>query len=437
MNSKSVVKGFHPVQSIKASVRNWLGVPLGLMDLSLWPSKDQSTGQVISSGTALKLSAVVACVRLISESIATLPLVLYDRNYAAKTPAVKHPLYQVLLTMPNKNSTASVMWESFVAAMLLNGFGRCQRLAYRGETVGLDFLDPIRFHRTLNMDGTFTNRYIDVNNKMRIIPPELLFEVPGFSLDNGRFGVSAIMYGSSVIGAAQASDQAAATTFKNGMMPTTYFYMDRVLKAEQRTKFREETKKEIMGSMNAGNSPLLEAGMKVGTVGINPTDAQLLESRGWSVEEICRLFRVPPWMIGHMPQGQMRQSAGLEQELLMFLTFTLRPWLARVEQGILKDLLSPAERLRYYVAYDIKEFLKTDSAARSAFYSVMVNNGIMTRDECRQSEGLPLLGGNADVLTVQTALTTLNDIGKGGSQTEKALATLAQYLNGGLGNEHS
>jgi HK97 family phage portal protein len=151
--------------------------------------------------------------------------------------------------------------------------------------------------------------------------------------------------------------------------------------------------------------------MDAKTIGINPKDAQLLESRAFSVEEICRWFRVPPHMVGHSEKSTSWGS-GIEQQMIGFLTFTLRPWLTRIEQAINKDLLSPVEQMRMYAEFSIEGLLRADSAGRSAYLSTMVNNGLMTRDEGRSKENLPPKGGNADVLTVQTALIPIDQLGQ-------------------------
>lgn len=416
---------------IKGSITNWLGIPIGLTSGEFWTewaSRQSNSGQRVDYNTVMTLSTVWSCVRLIAESISALPLTLYQQTSSGRVPAVQHPLYNILRSAPNSDTTAVVHWEAQIAAMLLRGWGRAEKLMMGDRVVGLKFLDPCRLTRTMNTNGTYLYTYKELNGTVRMIPEARLFAVPGFTL-NGVDGLSAIQYGYNVFGNALASDQAAGKTFENGLMPTVYFYMERVLNQKQRDQFREETMPKISGAMNAGKSPLLEGGMKAGTIGINPTDAQLLESRSFSVEEICRWFRVPPWMIGHSGSST-KWGTGMEQELIGFLTFTLRPWLTRIEQHVLKDLLTPAERVHYYAQYDLSDFLKADSGARSSFYSTMVNNGIMTRGEVRDREGLPKMGGNTDVLTVQSALVPLDNLGQGASSTDAALALLAQRFTG-------
>jgi HK97 family phage portal protein len=424
---------------IRASVLGWLGQPIGLTTTdfwSAWAGYPNASGQCVNVTSALALAAFVACIRLIAESISTLPIVLYRNTSNGRKPATNHPLYDVLQTLPSPDTTASLMWESYIASMLMWGWGRAQKLVFNDRVVGLEFLDPLRLNVTCNPDGTYTYKYRERNGSTRTLSQKEIFGVPGFSLD-GYNGLSAIQYGANVLGTAMAADNAAGSTFRNGLMPTTYFSVDRILKKDQRDEFRDNTVGKITGAMNAGKPPLLEMGMKVGTVGINPTDAQLLESRGWSVEEICRIMRVPPWMIGHTPEGSTKWGTGMEQELLAFLTFSLRPWLTRIEQGIMKDLLSPSERVSYFAKYDLTDFLRADTAARSAFYTAMTSNGVMTRDECRGYENLPLMGGNASKLTVQSAMVLLDDLGKikAPAPPPDPLSALAAHYFGVRSNE--
>jgi len=223
-----------------------------------------------------------------------------------------------------------------------------------------------------------------------------------------------------VFGGALAAEHAANSTFKNGLRPTTYFKYPTVLRKDQRDEARQAIE-TLSGAVNAGKPVILEAGMEAGSIGINPNDAQLVESRAFSVEEVCRWFRVPPFMVGHSEKSTS-WGTGIEQQMIGFLTFTLSPWLRRIEQAISKDLLSPAERQRYYPKFAVEGLLRADSAGRASFYSAMVNNGIYTRDEVRQLEDREPMGGNAAVLTVQTALAPLDTIGQPEQQARAALA---------------
>ena len=396
---------------IRAAVLSWLGVPISLTDSDFWSSffgASSSSGVTVTDERMLRLSTVWACARLISETIATLPLSMYERTSAGKRVAAQHPLHSIIHDQPNADATASVFWESVVATMLLRGNARAEKLVVGGRVVGLQFLDPRRLSISCDSNGKRVYRYTSRDGRQREIPADRVWNLPGFSLD-GIEGVSVIRYGADVFGAAMSADSAAGSVFEKGLLPTTAWKYPQIMKPDQRAEVREAVKK-LAGAVNAGNPAVLEAGMDVVSIGINPNDAQLLESRAWSVEEICRWFRVPPFMVGHAEKSTSWGS-GIEQQMIGFLTFTLAPWLRRIEQAITKDLLMPAERVRYYPMFAVEGLLRADSAARSAFYATMVNNGIMTRDEVRELEDREPMGGNAAVLTVQSAMAPLDSIG--------------------------
>ena len=384
-------------------------------------ASDNASGQAVTGKAAMQLDAVWSCVRLISETIATLPLSMYERTGTGKRPASQHPLHFVIHDQPNVDATAAVFWEAMIASMLLRGAGRAEKLYIGARLVGLNFLDPERLVITRDSNGRRLYQYPRSNGTIRDIPAAQIWTVPGFTLD-GINGVSVIHYGAKVFGAAIAAERAAANTFRNGLLQTLYYKINTFLKPEQRLEF----KKNLAGAIERGETPLLEGGTEAQTLGINPADAQLLESRSFSVESICRWFRVPPWMVGHTEKSTSWGS-GIEQQMIGFLTFTLAPWLRRIEQAISKDLLTPADRTRYYAKFAVEGLLRADSAGRAAFYAAMVNNGILTRDEVRELEDRAPLGGNAAVLTVQSAMTTLDSIGTA-TETTQARAALRALL---------
>lgn len=421
------------VGRIRAAVLGWLGAPFGLTDADAWArfGVTSSAGISVNNQNILQLSAVWACTRLISETIGTLPLGMHESTRNGKRPAPQHPLDFILGTQPNSDAVPSVFWESVVAAMLLRGNAHCEKLMVGNRLVGLDFLYPGRLSVTPKGDGSKEYRYTDNNGRQRIIPASRIWTIPGFSLD-GKTGVSVIHYGSQVFGAALATDEAAAGTFKRGLMPTTWFKYPKLMKDNQREDARKFITERASGAINSGTPLILENEMEVGTIGINPRDAQLLESRAFGVEEVCRWFRTWPGLIGHAANGQTMFGTGVEQMMIWFLVATINPWVRRIEQAIVKDLLLPQERSRYYPKFVVEGILRADSAARAAFYSVMVNNGILTRDEVRELEDRAPMGGNAAVLTVQTALAPLNELGKSAGRALSAVEAVQKaYLGVG------
>lgn len=407
---------------IRAAIDGWVR-SFTLMDRDLYVDRESANdaGVEVTPKAVMQLDAAWACVRLISETIATLPLSMYERTPAGKRLASQHPLHFIIHDQPNSDSTASVFWEAMVVSMLLRTGGRAEKLYVGPKLVGLAFLDPNKLVCNRDAAGRKRFSYPKSNGEMRVIPEDRIWTIPGFTLD-GVNGVSVISYGAKVFGSAIAADKAAAQTFKNGLLQTIYYKMTNFLKPDQRAEF----KKNLAGSIERGEAPLLEGGTDAGTLGIKPSDAQLLESRAFSVEAICRWFRVPPWMVGHTEKSSS-WGTGIEQQMIGFLTFTLGPWLRRIEQAISKDLLTPAERVRYYPKFAVEGLLRADSAGRASFYGAMVNNGILTRDEVRELEDREPMGGNASVLTVQSAMTTLDALGTA-TDANQARASIRAFL---------
>ena len=369
-----------------------------------------AAGQTVNVRTALQVSAVWACVRLLSQTISTLSLDIMERQRDGTwAPARDQRLQFIVDDMPNADSTASVFWEAMIAAMLLQGNGVAERrYDAGGRLIALEFLPWSKLTVNKGLDGTRQWLFTE-NGIQREIAESRIFRVAGFTL-NGDWGLSAIEYGAAVFGGAMAAANSANSTFEKGLAPTIGFKYSNFLKKEQREEFRE-TFENMAGAINAGKPVLMEGGMDAVTIGIKPSDAQLLESRAFSIEEICRWFGVPPHMVGHSEKSTSWGS-GIEQQMIGFLTFTLRPLLKRVEGAISKDLMTAAERTRLKARYNVEDLLRTDSKTRAEFLRLMVSEGIMTRDEARLKENLKPKGGNAAVLTVNSANMPIDKLGE-------------------------
>ena len=411
-----------------ASLGEWIGKSIKLSDGGFWGQflgGHSSSGKRVTVDNAMQLSAVWSCVRIISTSVAGLPMGVYQREAdGGRKDARDTLLYDIVHTSPNEDMTAFQFWQAMVAAMLLRGNAFAEIMRIGGRIIALDFLLPSRVDMDLDDDGRITYWYRPRKGPRRQIERQDMLHIPAFSLD-GRVGLSAIRYGADVFGAAMSADDAANGTFKNGLLPTVAFKVDRVLNPDQRDEFRDYVK-QVSGALNSGRSPVLEKGITPESIGINPVDAQLLESRGYSVEEVCRWFGVPPWMVGKTDSGS-NWGTGLEQQMIAFLTFSISSITNQIQQCVNKRLLTPVERRSYYAEFSLEAFLKADSAGRSAWYSQMTQNGIMTRDECRVKENLPRHGGNAGVLTVQTNLTPIDKLGES-TDGQAAQAALRNWL---------
>lgn len=385
----------------------WNGVPVETVSIGATPDASTSaSGQLVTVDSTMQLSTAWACVRLIAETIATLPLNLYQKTPRGRVPAVGHRLFSVLHSRPNSKTTAAQHWEATVASMLLRDGAYSEVLRYDGQVVGLKFLVRDRLTKDARAQ---VYRYLDPDtNRYREIAVRDVFKIPGFTLD-GENGLSAIQYGANVFGSSLAAEEAAGAKFKNGLATTVALEYPQLLKADQRNEARASLQ-QLSGAANAGKGIVLESGVKAHVVGISPVDAQLLESRQFGVEEICRWFRVPPVMVGHA--NVTAWGTGIEQITLGFLTFTLTTWLTRIEQAINSQLLAPEEEGRYYAEFVVEGLLRGDSKARAEFYQSMLQNGVYNRDEVRAKENLPPIPQGGQVHTVQSNLISLADIGK-------------------------
>ncbi|WP_375591590.1 phage portal protein [Chitiniphilus eburneus] len=415
---------------IKSALLGWLGVPIGLTDGAFWSGlggASNNASQTVTVTTALQLSAVWACVRLISESIATLPLAVFrNESDGSKRPARDHDLYALLHDQPNADMTAVEFWQAFIASLLLWGNSYVEKHVSAGRVTSLEFLLPQYVTWKRESDGGYTWTYNDPRTgKTRTLTERTMWHTTAFTMD-GICGLSPIRYGAQVFGSAQATEKAAAGIYKGGMRRTGVLSVDVVLKDDQRNQLRTQAQ----DALDNGRIFVAEKGAGFDAVTMNPADAELLATRSYGVEEACRWFLVPPFMVGH-GEKTSTWGTGMEQQMIGFVTFVLRPWCVRIEQSIRKNLLQPAERMKFGAEFLLEGLLRGDSAARGAFYSVMVNNGIFTRDEVRRKESLQPLGGMAEVLTVQSAMVPLNDISKTQNDGQKALDALKAYLNEG------
>jgi HK97 family phage portal protein len=244
---------------------------------------------------------------------------------------------------------------------------------------------------------------------MQELTEDQIFHVKGFSLD-GLVGLSPISQARESLGIALAAEKTAASLFRNSMRPNHALIAPNYLTDDQRKRYEENLRPKLIGSINAGTPALLEGGWDIKDISMNPDDAQLLASRAFSVEQICRWFGVAPVMIGHMEKSTA-WGTGLEQMNLWFLTYTLRARLKAFEQEIRRSLLSPAEKLQYYAEFNVDGLLRADSAGRAALMTSYAVNGLRTRNEIRALDNQgPLEGG--DVLTVNVNMVPLTDIGK-------------------------
>lgn len=399
------------VPRIKAAMLNWLGVPVELTNHQFWAEfgAQSHSGERVTVSAALRVSAVWACVRLLAETISTLPLMLYQRS-PERQVAYTHPLYPILHDNPNADMTAVTFWEAVVASMLLwgNAYILIHRVNGRAEISTLEFLLPAAVTSKRLSNGSIEYSWRDSAGALTKAGEVDVLHIPAFTVD-GLVGLSPIGYAANVLGSAISAERASGNVFRRGLMMSGTFETPNAIQEKHRTAFQERLE-AYRSAMNAGTAPLLEAGITYKSLSINPNDAQLLETRAFSIEEICRWFRVPPFMVGHSEKSTS-WGTGIEQQNIGFLTYAMRPWLKRIEQAVGRKLLTPVERTKLYAEFNFEALLRADSAGRASFYSTMVQNGIYTRNEVRSKENLASMDG-ADELTAQVNLAPLSKLGE-------------------------
>lgn len=394
---------------VKSALLNWLGLPISLTTGTFWQELygTSSSGKVVTADKAMRLSAVWACVRLLSESVSTLPLKVYERQPdGSRKLAQSNAVYQVLCRRPNPEMTPSRFMLMVVASICLRGNAFVEKLFIGSRLVSLVPLLPQNMVVKRLDNGRLQYTYTE-SGKPRVISPDRMMHIRGFGLD-GVCGMMPTMAGVDVFGAAMSVDEAAAKIFENGLQSSGFLAADGALNEEQRERLRGYMAKFI-GSKNAGKIMVLEGGMKYQNVTMNPEAAQLLESRSFSIEEICRWFRVPPFMVGHTTK-QSSWASSLEGMNLQFLTHTLRPLLVNIEQEISRCLLNGDEDV--FAEFSVEGLLRADSAGRAAYYTSALQNGWMSRNDVRRLENYPPIPGG-DIYTVQLNLTALEDLRSG------------------------
>jgi len=401
---------------VKAKLLDWLGVPIGLTSGEFWQewfAVTSKSGQNVTVDSALQLSTVWACVRLLSETISTLPLRLYQRMPdGSRQTAKDHPLYQLLCRQPNPEMTPQRFMLMVVASICLRGNAYVEKRMIGGRIISLVPLLPqhIRVERT----ETGQLKYTDLSSGTdRVIPTKNIMHIRGFGLD-GISGLKPIGTGREIIGHAMSAEEAAAKFFAQGLQASGFLTVEGgagqgagTLTEAQRAKLRKSME-AFQGSRNAGKTMVLEAGLKYQGITIDPESAQMLETRSFAVEEMCRWFRVPPFMVGHMDK-QSSWASSVEAQNLHFLTNSLRPLLVNIEQEISRCLIG-IEDEDVFAEFAVEGLLRADSTGRSAYYNTALQNGWMSRNEVRRLENLPPIPGG-DTYTVQSALVPLDQLG--------------------------
>ena len=353
-----------------------------------------TAGKAVTERTAMQMTAVYSCVRILAEAVAGLPLNLY--HYlpdGGKEKSFDHPLYRLLHDEPNPEMSSFVFRETLMTHLLLWGNAYAQIIRNgKGEVVALYPLMPNKMTVDRDQNGQLYysyNRSSDEAPTMKgstvILKPTDVLHIPGLGFD-GLVGYSPIAMAKNAIGLAIATEEYGAKFFANGAAPGGVLEHPGTIKDPQRV--RDAWQSQFGGSANSGKVAVLEEGMKYTPIGISPEQAQFLETRKFQINEIARIFRVPPHMVGDLEKSSF---SNIEQQSLEFVKYTLDPWVIRWEQSIMRRLLTEDEKKQYFVKFNLEGLLRGDYQSRMTGYATARQNGWMSANDIRELENLDLI----------------------------------------------
>ena len=375
-----------------------------------------TSGKTVNERTALQTTAVYACVRILSETIASLPLHVYRYTDGGKAKDTEHVLYTLLHDEPNPDMTSFVFRETLMSHLLIWGNAYAQILRDRsGQVIGLYPLlpDQMSVHRSEKGKLYYIyNRYEEDNPNFQekgsiVLSQEEVLHIPGLGFD-GLIGYSPIALAKNAVGMTLACEEYGASFFGNGANPGGVLEHPGILKDP--AKVRDSWNAVYQGTRNAHKVAVLEEGMSYKQIGIPPEEAQFLETRKFQINEIARLFRIPPHMVGDLEKSS---CSNIEQQSLEFVKYTLDPWVVRFEQALKKSLLLPEEKKTHFIKLNVDGLLRGDYQSRMNGYAIGRQNGWLSTNDIRELEELnpipPEEGG--DLYLINGNMTKLKDAG--------------------------
>ena len=376
-----------------------------------------TSGKPVNERTAMQTTAVYACVRILAEAIASLPLHVYEyQDDGGKKLVHEHPLYYLLHDEPNPEMTSFVFRETLMSHLLIWGNAYAQIIRDgAGRVLGLYPLLPDKMEVQRDDRGNIYYVYSRNSDENPVfkeygnikLKAEDVLHIPGLGFD-GLIGYSPIAMAKNAVGMTLACEEYGASFFANGANPGGVLEHPGVLKDP--SKVRESWNSVYRGVNNAHKIAVLEEGMKYQQIGIPPEEAQFLETRKFQINEIARLYRIPPHMVGDLDKSSF---SNIEQQSLEFVKYTLDPWVIRWEQSLQRSLLLPGEKGKYFIKLNVDGLLRGDYQSRMNGYAVGRQNGWFSANDIREMENMNPIpdeeGGN--LYLVNGAMTKLADAG--------------------------
>lgn len=366
------------------------------------------SGKAVNARTAIQVSTVYACVRVIAETIASLPLHVYEETPTGSIKALEHPLYRILHDEPNSEMTSFVWREAMLTHLLLygNSFSQVIRNG-RGHVLGLYPLLPDRMEVDRDGAGNLTYTYTTTEGSTHRLRPEEVLHIPGLGFD-GVMGYSPIALEKNAIGLGIAAEEYGSKFFAHGATPSGVLTHPNTVKDPAR--LRESWNKAYGGSANSGKVAILEEGMSYTRISLPNSEAQFLETRKFQVAEICRIYRVPPHLVADLEHATF---SNIENQNISFAVHTIRPWLVRIEQALNRQLFPEKEKGSYYAQFNMDGLMRGDYKSRMEGYAIARQNGWMSTNDIRALENMNPVpaeeGGdaylvNGNMISVKTAM---------------------------------
>ena len=349
-----------------------------------------TSGKSVNEQTAMQTTAVYACVRILSEAVASLPLHVYTHmSDGGKRRITEHPLYYLLHDEPNSEMSSFVFRETLMSHLLLWGNAFAQIIRDGGGRVrALYPLLPNKMTVDRSTSGEIFYIYRLDNGENVTLRRDEVLHIPGLGFD-GLVGYSPIAMAKNAVGMALATDEYGARFFANGASPGGVLEHPGVIKDIGRVK--ESWNAAYQGTENSHRVAVLEEGMKFHSIGIPPEQAQFLQTRRFQINEISRVYRIPPHMVGDLEKSSF---SNIEQQSLEFVKYSLDPWVIRWEQSLQRALILPSEKGSVFVKFNVDGLLRGDYKSRMEGYSTARQNGWMSANDIRELEDMNRIPAN-------------------------------------------
>lgn len=386
-----------------------------------------TSGKTVNEFTAMQTTAVYSCVRILAEAVASLPLHVYRYKENGKERVYNHHLYHILHNEPNTEMSSFVFRETLMSHLLIWGNAYAQIIRDgAGRVVALYPLLPNKMTVSRDKNGEIYYIYTttsDENPNFKdygsvVLRKQDVLHIPGLGFD-GLVGYSPIAMAKNAVGMTIATEEYGASFFANGANPGGVLEHPGVLKDPK--KVRDSWNEVYRGTANVHKIAVLEEGMKYQQIGIPPEEAQFLETRKFQINEIARLYRIPPHMVGDLEKSSF---SNIEQQSLEFVKYTLDPWVIRWEQAMQRSLLLPKEKQEFFIRLNVDGLLRGDYQSRMNGYSVARQNGWLSANDIREMEDMNPIpdeeGGN--LYLINGNMTKLKDAGLFGGQGQSESA---------------